>query len=1032
MQHRVVVIAVRLSLALLLCSAAFSQTITASLQGQVSDNTGAVLTKATITATNTETGLSRSATSDDTGEYKIASLPVGNYKVEAKAGTFQPQSRTIALSIGESATLDFSLAPGQVEQQVSVAAEAALIEPTRTSTDTVIEQAQIKNLPVNGRQFIDFALLAPGVTIGDTTSGSTDVIIEPVTKLSFAGQNIHYNFIAIDGADNISTASGVQKTTPSTDAVREFRVVNNTYSVEAGRAVGGIVNIITKSGTNDLHGSLYEYLRNDAVDARSGLAAPGLNKLQQNQFGFTLGGPIRKNRTFFFSNYEGQRRNENPYYNSVILGNLTLINQFKTNFGLPTEKLNVNRKSDYDNFLIKLDHSFTDRQYMFLRYFFNDGRLTNVSPLNDGFDLPSGFKDNNLRDQSLVGSLTSTFSSRLVNELRLQYGHRTFDFPTVTTQPHLEVLNTFTAGVNRGNPDFYQESRTEIADNVTWQHGKQTFAFGGDFSHVNTLESFPLFYPFEADFGCLLAVQCPFSLEAGAPQVLFFERFAAPNFTEPTFNTSVFQGQRVSEAVRRQAEGETPHNYGGLYLQDTWQVKNNLTLNAGLRYQFETFPANVLDGPKAEFDPRAGFAYHFGGKYNAVLRGGAGIFHGIIPMPLLACQAPSCGGTTGTFPGRTSENALNAATRLFAFASAPNITQIALANLLGGTYPDAAPLGFCPGGTVAGCGFFGDAVIARFDKDHKAPYGIQTSLGLELQPTKDSMLDISFLRSKGVHLGSFFNVNQPDPSGQATVHTSGGQTGTKNTYFAAPGIPGARSAAPGFPTLYAVYFEAASRWNSSWNGLLVNFNKRMSHHFSTGMSYTWSKGIDDGPNPSFVLIPQDSANFKAERALSSDSVGQRFVLNATLAGPTKKNILVNNFQLSTIVTLESPNYFTKFAGFDANGDIFGNNDRVGIEPRNTFKGDTYQSVDMRIARTFKATERLHVEAMAEAFNLLNTVNVRFFNTVYGAADFCNFNSGAQGCSPTQRFLEGSPNPNYGTPRALYNPRQIQFALRLTY
>jgi hypothetical protein len=155
-------------------------------------------------------------------------------------------------------------------------------------------------------------------------------------------------------------------------------------------------------------------------------------------------------------------------------------------------------------------------------------------------------------------------------------------------------------------------------------------------------------------------------------------------------------------------------------------------------------------------------------------------------------------------------------------------------------------------------------------------------------------------------------------------------------------------------------------------------------------------------------------------------------MNATLAGPTKKNVFVNNFQLSTIVSLESPNYFTKFAGFDANGDIFGNNDRVGIEPRNTFKGDSYQSVDMRIARTFKATERLDVEAMAEAFNLLNTVNVRFFNTVYGAADFCNFNATAQGCSATQRFLEGSPNPNYGTPRAVYNPRQIQFALRLTF
>ncbi|MBZ5522513.1 MAG: carboxypeptidase regulatory-like domain-containing protein [Acidobacteriia bacterium] len=1023
---------VRLSLLFLLCPAAFSQVITASLQGRVSDSSGAVLTSATVTTSNTETGFSRSTTTDDQGQYKIASLPVGSYKVEVKAGGFQARNRTIQLTVGENATLDFSLAPGQIEQQTTVTTEAPLVEVTRTSTDSVIQQEQIQSLPVNGRQFIDFALLAPGVTIGDTTSGSTDVIIEPVTKLSFAGQNIHYNFIAIDGADNISTASGVQKTTPSNDAVREFRVINNTYSVQAGRAVGGIVNIITKSGTNDLHGSVYEYFRNDALDAHSELAAPGLNKLRQNQFGFTLGGPIRKDKTFFFGNYEGQRRSENPFYNSVILGNLALINQFKTNFGLPTEQLNANRKSDYDNFMVKLDHSFTDREYMFVRYFFNDGRLTNVSPLNDGFDLPSGFKDNNLRDQSLVGGLASTFSHNLVNELRLQYAHRTFDFPTVTTQPHLEVLNTFTAGVNRGNPDFYQESRTEIVDNVTWQHGKHTIAWGGDFSHVNTLESFPLFYPFEADFGCLLTIQCPFSLQAGAPQVLFFERFKAPTFTEPTFNPSVFQGQRISSAVRNQAQGETPHNYGGLYLQHTWQPVTNLNLNYGLRYQFETFPSQVLDGPKAEFDPRAGFAYNFGGKYNVVLRGGGGLFHGTIPMPLLACQAPSCGGTTGTYPGRPNENALNAATRLFAFASAPNITSIALANMLSGTYPDAAPLGFCPGGTVAGCGFFGDAVIARFDKNHDAPYGIQTSLGLQFQPTKDSALDISFLRSKGVHLGSFFNVNQPDPSAQVTVHNSEGQSGTKNTYFAAPGIPGSRSAGPGFPTLYAVYFEAASRWNSAWNGLLVTYNKRMSHHFSAGASYTWSRGIDDGPNPSFVLIPQDTGNLKAERALSSDSVGQRLVFNTIIEGPTKQNVIVNNFQLSTIVTLESPNYFTKFAGFDANGDIFGNNDRVGIEPRNTFKGDSYQTVDMRISRNFKATEHLNVEAMAEAFNLLNTVNVRFFNTVYGAADFCNFNPAAQGCSATQRFIEGSPNPNYGTPRAVFNPRQIQFALKLTF
>lgn len=1010
----------------------FGQSITASLQGRVADNSGAVLPKATVTVTNTETGFSRTTTSDDSGQYRLASLPVGNYKIIAQASSFQSQTRALTLAVGDVATLDFSLSPGAVEQQVTVTSEAPLVEPTRTSTDSVIEQQKIENLPVNGRQFIDFALLAPGVTVGDTTSGSTDVIIEPVTKLSFAGQNIHYNFIAVDGADNTSTASGVQKTTPSTDAVREFRVINNTYSVQAGRAVGGIVNIITKSGTNDVHGSIYEYFRNDAMDAKSELAAPGLNKLQQNQFGFTIGGPIRKGKTFYFGNYEGQRRNENPFYNSVILANLTQINQFKANFGLPAEQLNVNRKSDYDNFLMKLDHSFNGKNYAFLRYFFNDGRLTNVSPLNDGFDLPSGFKENNLRDQSIVGSVSSNLTSNLVNEARFQYGHRTFDFPTVTTQPHLEVLNTFTAGVNRGNPDFYQESRSEIVDNVTWLHGKNTISFGGDFSHVNTLESFPLFYPFEADFGCLFAAQCPFSLEAGAPSVIFFERFQAPNFTEPTFDPSVLQGQRIPSAIRNQAEGDIGHNYGGLYIQHAWRPTTDFSLNYGLRYQFETFPSNVLDNPAKQFDPRAGFAYHLGTKYNIMIRGGAGIFHGTIPMPLLACQEPSCGGTTGTFPGRPNENALNATTRLFAFASAPNITQIALADMLTGTYPDAAPLGFCPGGTVSGCGFFGDAVIARFDKDHAAPYGIQTSFGITLQPTDDSVLDISGLRSKGVHLGSFFNVNQPDPTAQVTVHNSQGQSGLKNTYFAAPGVPGSRSAGPGFPTLYAVYFEAASRWNSEWNGLLVDYNKRMSHHFSGGISYTWSKGIDDGPNPSFVLIPQDSSNLKAERAISSDDVGQRFVLNATIDGPTHMNAFLNNFHVSTIVSLQSPNYFTKFAGFDANGDIFGNNDRVGIEPRNTFKGDSYQSVDLRLARTFKATEKVSVETTAEAFNVLNTVNVRFFNTVYGAADFCPFNPTAQGCSATQSFLEGSPNPTYGTPRAVFNPRQIQLAVRLNF
>src|SRR4051812_27796998 len=446
-----------------------AQVVTVSIQGKVYDTTGAAISQAKVGAVNAATGFSRSAEASATGDYQIPSLPPGDYTVTVEKPGFQRQAKKLHLDLGANGTLDFNLAVGQVAEEVTVQDVGEVAEPTRTMVSSVIDEQKIQQLPVNGRQFIDFALLAPGVTIGDTTSGSTDVIIEPVTKLSFAGQNIHYNFVAIDGADNISTASGVQKYTPSQEAVREFRVINNDYSTEFGRAVGGIVNIITKSGTNQFHGSVYEYFRNDALDAKSLLASedpsscrtPGvlssggcrsLNKLRQNQFGATFGGPIIKDKTFFFANYEGQRRSESPYYNSIILNQLDAINAFKSSIGFPAENLNVTRTTNYDNALLKLDHSISQKQYIYLRYFLDDSRLQNYSPLNDGSDLPSGFKNNYSRDQSLVGSLTSTFSNTMTNELRMQYARRSFDFPTVTAEPHMEVANQFAIGVNRGNP----------------------------------------------------------------------------------------------------------------------------------------------------------------------------------------------------------------------------------------------------------------------------------------------------------------------------------------------------------------------------------------------------------------------------------------------------------------------------------------------------------------------------------------------------------------------------------------------------
>jgi len=1032
-------------------SPARAQSVTATVEGRITDTSGGAVPGATVTAANAATGLSRSDTTKDDGTYRIALLPVGEYTLTVEKSGFAKQAKKITLQIDQIATLDFTISPGELAERLVVQEEAGIMEPTRAAVSSVITPAQIANLPVNGRQFIDFVLLAPGVSIGDTTSGSTDVIVEPVTKISFASQNIHYNFVAIDGADNMSTASGIQKTTPSQDAVQEFRVHNAEYSTVFGRSAAGVVNIITKSGTNEFHGSIYSYFRNDALDARSILHTPGRDTLEQYQFGGTLGGPIVKDKTFFFANYEGQRRSESPFYNSVILNNLSRpgpnndINDFKANFGLSPENLDVLRESNGDNFLAKVDHQFTPKHNLSTRYFFNDVRYTNVSPLNDGFDLPSAFKDNFFLDQSLVGNLTSAFTESLVNELRLQYARRSFDFPARTTQPHLEVANTFAVGVNRGNPDFYKESRFELVDNVTLLRGRHVISFGGNFNWVRTTESFPLFYPFEATFACLFAAQCPFSMEAGAPFVIFFQRNdAASNFREPTIDPAIYQGTRISSAVRNQAKGVFDHTYNGFFVQDKIRVTNRLTINAGLRYEWETWPSDYVDTDANNVDPRVGFAYNLGGRWSMVLRGGVGMYHGTIPSPLISCQEASCGGTLGKYPGRENkQDDLNARTRLFAFASAPFITNLALSNILGrpnllnpspssGFYTDAVPSSFlgCPGGFLSGCGFFGDATIVRFAKDHQAPLSYQGGLSLEFEPVSSLNVNLAYLRVRGLRLGSFFNINQPAPSGQVTVHDSQGRTGTKNTYFCpvaicGPGIPGTRD------PRWAVYFEADSLWDSSYNGFFLTVTKRMRKYYAFHLSYTLSDGIDNGPNPSFVLIPQDSFDLRAERAKSADFARHRFTGNAQFQMPRSLNAFARDFLFSFIVTLESPHFFTKFAGFDANGDVFGVNDRVGIEPRNTFEGDSLRTVDLRVARSFPFREKMKVEVMAEFFNLFNTLNVRFFNTVYGAADFCPV-GGATACGPGPFFQEGSPNPGYGTPRAVFNPRQVQFAVRFTF
>src|SRR2546427_1207569 len=322
---------------------AFSQlTIAqAQLNGSVRDQSGSAIVKAPITLRDVDTNYVYTASSDVAGYYIFTNLPPGNYQLGAEYTGFGKYTQTgIVLRVGQVATIDISLKVAAAGEKIEVNSKTPIIEPTRTEISQVIDTQQIQNVPISGRLFTDFALLTPGVATGRTSLQST--FTDPsVTRISFGGQRDLNNAVTVDGADNINTATGSQRATPSQEAVSEFRVVNNSFGAEYGPGLGGIVNIVTKSGTNELHGSIYDYLQNNATDARSILTLPRFNTLRPNQFGATLGGPLQKDRTFFFVNFEGQRRGETPPKSRLPGSNIAAIHALKASFGIAPAQFNV-------------------------------------------------------------------------------------------------------------------------------------------------------------------------------------------------------------------------------------------------------------------------------------------------------------------------------------------------------------------------------------------------------------------------------------------------------------------------------------------------------------------------------------------------------------------------------------------------------------------------------------------------------------------------------------------------------------------
>ncbi len=472
----------------------------ATLSVTVTDPTGSVVPGAQVTLNNASTGIVRTQAVDSAGSAVLTALTAGDYRLNVKADTFSERTQPITLTVGQVATITIQLGVAAVKQSIAVSeSSAAAVETDKTETSQVIRPNQISDLPIAGRDFIDFVLLTPTANVGrSTATAAQSPFLETVLQLSFGGlRETHSSFFGLDGTDYTVSLSGVQRASPSLDWVQEFRVVDGPYSGDNGRNLGSLVNTITKSGTNNIHGAAYEYFRNGALDADNPLSAPGLHTLRVNQFGGDVGGPIRHSKTFYFTGYEGQRSAGSPSYSTFILGCINTpgcmgpgtpsINQVKELFGLQPEVLDSILEIDnYDKAIGKITQVFNDSNILNVGYLFSDDRKANAPTAPPGQGLPSTYRSNPVRDQNVFGNYVHLFNPRWTSESVLAYGVREFHLtPTgAGYEPTLDVSDTLVSGSFTGSVSYYKEPQFEAQENLTYVRGAHTFKFGGGFEPV--------------------------------------------------------------------------------------------------------------------------------------------------------------------------------------------------------------------------------------------------------------------------------------------------------------------------------------------------------------------------------------------------------------------------------------------------------------------------------------------------------------------------------------------------------------------
>ena len=679
----------------------------ASVTGRVLDTTGAALPRADVLAVASTTNQKYGITTDQQGRFRIPFLPADEYTITAQASGFNTATRRVQLTVGAAFDVTLQLRVGAQQTTVSVSADAPVLEENRSQISETVLQTEVNNLPFNGRNYLDLALLTPGVSPTNTASVQTFAETSPVVGQGYSvnSQRNFSNSFVVDGLSANDDAAGLAGNSYSMDVVREFQVVTSGGQAEFGRAMGGYFNIITRSGANDLHGTAYGFLRNQRLNAQNALSRNTL-PLTQGQYGASVSGPVRRDKTFLFGNYEGRRLNTDGII-TITPANASAINTHLKAVGFTGPRLTIGTGPTTlyattvhtDTAFFRGDHRFSDRDQLNLRYSYYGLNSINARGVGSLADVSYGTAVRDENHTVAIGNV-ATLSPRTFNETRGQFTYDTLNAPPNTdNSPAVTISGVATFGRFSSSPTERLNYLYEVVDNLVLQRGAHTFKMGADFLFNADTITFPQTIRGSYTFASLAA------------------------FNSGTYNTGGFSQSFGTPFVQQ----NNPNV--GFYAQDEWKVAPSFTLNLGVRYDLQFL--RTIHTDKNNVSPRIGFAWSPYAAKTTVVRGSFGLFYDRVPLRALANALLSANNTTNPTQGRLLSYTYSPTT-----AGAP-------------VFPNTAAIP--PAGALLN--------YSTMNPNVQNAYSEQASLGVEQQLFSKGSLGVSYQHVRGLHLLSSYNTN---------------------------------------------------------------------------------------------------------------------------------------------------------------------------------------------------------------------------------------------------------------------------------